>query len=351
MSGFPSNDPELARIYEPRDAYALPSLHIYGRSDGIVPIGDSRALAAHFPSATVIEHAGGHVVAAEPGVIEGARAFLEERLRRSEPVEVPLWNGRSAPSMRVVFPGARQGRAPALVVFRGGAYATSHGSGGGTAEWAATNGLVGVEVDYRTQATGDAFPGNYADAARALRLVRDHAGSWAIDPARVGVLGFSAGGHLASLLSTQPTLYVDPEDDLAARIPARPDFVILAYPLISFVAGYSPGAFVGSVENFVGRRDVDDETRRRFSNELHVSAGHPPVFLWTTADDALVPAEHSRRFAEACKRANVPVTFELFPHGSHGMGLALDQPGDVGGWTLEALGWLRAQKIVRSPDR
>ncbi|HWL87339.1 MAG TPA: alpha/beta hydrolase fold domain-containing protein [Polyangiaceae bacterium] len=358
VGSFPSNDPELARLYTRRDSYALPSLHLFGRSDGVVPAEDSLALASHFASPTLVEHDGGHVIASDARVRDRVRTFLEERLRARNirpdaaraagTIEVPLWAGRAAPAMRVVFPsggaseGARAGvPVPAMIVFRGGAYATSMGSGAGAAEWAAENGMVGVEVPYRTQATGDAYPKNYADAARAMRMVRARAAEWGIDPARVGVLGFSAGGHLASLLSTQPTLYVDPDDDLATRVQARPDFVILGYPVISFVEGYSPGAFASSAENFFGRRDLDEDLRKRFSNELHVTADHPPVFIWTTADDALVPASHSRRFAEACERAGVHVTFELFPHGPHGMGLALDRPGAVGKWTSQALDWCR----------
>jgi acetyl esterase/lipase len=331
---------------------------VLGRADGIVPAGDSRALAARFASPVLVEHAGGHVIPSEERVRAAIRSFLEERLRARDaggratapasprkPIDVALWRGRSSPSMRVVFP-SRGGAAPALVVLRGGAYGTSHGSGAGAAEWAAENGMVGVEVDYRTQETGDAYPSGYADAARALRLVRDHAAEWRVDPARVGVLGFSAGGHLASLLSTQPALHLDPDDDLAARLSARPDFVVLAYPLISFVEGWSPGAFVGSVENFFGRRAVDAVQRQQMSSELHVSPDHPPVFLWTTADDALVPASHARKFAEACERMNVPVTLRVFPHGPHGMGMALGNTTEVGTWSRQALDWLAARGVL-----
>jgi acetyl esterase/lipase len=206
--------------------------------------------------------------------------------------------------------------------------------------------MVGVEVAYRSRETGDAHPKSYADAARAVRLVRDRAASWGIDPARVGVLGFSAGGHLASLLGTQPELHLDADDDLGPRRSARPDFVILAYPLISFVEGWSPGAFVGSVESFFGRRDVDAVLRRQVSSELHVTSDHPPVFLWTTADDALVPAAHAERFAQACERANVPVTLRVFPHGPHGMGMARGDRGEVGAWPRQALDWLAARGIL-----
>ncbi|MEA2608690.1 MAG: hypothetical protein QOJ75_933, partial [Chloroflexota bacterium] len=82
---------------------------------------------------------------------------------------------------------------------------------------------------------------------------------------------------------------------------------------------------------------------RQFSNELHVESGHPPVFIWTTADDALVPFTHSRLFADACRRARVPVEFTLFPRGPHGMGLALDAPSEVRGWTTQLLAWLAQQ--------
>lgn len=260
------------------------------------------------------------------------------------PLEVPLWPGRARPVMRVFTPDADRTRPrPALVIFRGGRYARPDGSGGGSGAWAARNGMIAAEVDYGTRSTQSFHPGPYADAARAVRLVRAQARDWGVDPGRVGALGYSAGGHLASLLSTQPSLWISPDDDLAPGISARPDLVVLAYPLISFVDQYAPGAFLGCVENFLGRADVSEDERRQFSSELHVEPTHPPVFLWTTAEDAVIPASHSERFADACRRAHVPVAFTLFPHGPHAMGLALDHPGDVGTWTTELLAWLDQQ--------
>jgi len=254
----------------------------------------------------------------------------------NKPIDVPLWPGRDRPGMRVVFPDRENGQpTPAVVVFQGGGYATSAGSGGGSAEWIAAQGMVGVRVEYRTR-----YPANYADAARAVRVVRQRAAEWNIDPDRVGVLGYSAGGHLASLLSTQPELSVDRDDDLADHVSARPDLVVLAYPLISFVDGYFPGAFANSVDNFFGRPNVGESLRRDFSNELHVDQAHPPVFIWTTRDDSIVPYTHSQLFADACAKAQVPVRFELFPHGPHGMGLAIGQRSEVGGWTGQLRTWL-----------
>jgi acetyl esterase/lipase len=164
-----------------------------------------------------------------------------------------------------------------------------------------------------------------------------------IDEHRVAVLGYSAGGHLASLLSTQPSVYLDPRDDLASGVSARPDLVVLGYPVISFIDGYSPGAFVGTVDNFFGQNNPNETLRRQFSNELHVESGHPPVFIWTTAEDYLVPFTHSNVFAEACRRARVPVEFTLFPRGPHGMGLALHAPNEARGRTTQLLVWLAQQ--------
>jgi len=102
-------------------------------------------------------------------------------------------------------------------------------------------------------------------------------------------------------------------------------------------------AGIPSVDNFFGQNDPNETLRRQFSNELHVEPGHPPVFIWTTADDALVPFTHSKLFAEACERAGVPVEFTLFSHGPHGMGLALDAPNEARGWTTQLLAWLHQQ--------
>jgi acetyl esterase/lipase len=247
--------------------------------------------------------------------------------------------------MRVFLPTEpRSDALPAIIVFRGGAYASSSGSGAGTAEWVATQGMVGIEAAYGARDTGTFYPANYADGARAIRLVRSRAREWGIDEHRVAVLGYSAGGHLASLVSTQPSVYLDPRDDLAPGVSARPDLVVLGYPVVSFVDGYYPGAFVGSVDNFFGERNPNETLRRQFSNQLHVEAGHPPVFIWTTADDALVPFTHSKLFAEACERAGVPVAFTLFPRGPHGMGLALDAPNEARVWTTQLLAWLSEQR-------
>jgi acetyl esterase/lipase len=364
VSGFRSNDASHAALYASKESFDLPSLHFIGRSDFVVPPAESFDLASAFASPTILQHGGGHVIASTSEIRDRYRRFLEEMRQKpatspagdtpsdmhrptaapTSPLEVPLWSGREHPSMTVVFPqGGTAKPKPALLVFQGGAYSTCFGSGGGSAEWLAKQGIVGIRVEYGTRSTGESYPANYADAARALRLVRRRAAEWNIDPDRIGVVGYSAGGHLASLLSTQPSLYADRNDDLAGSVSARPNLVVLGYPLISFVEQYNPGAFVGSTENFFGRRNVEERERRAFSNELHVDRTHPPVFIWTTRDDALVPYTHSKLFAEALQRAGVQVRYELYPHGPHGLGLALQETSEVGAWTGHLVEWLRAQ--------
>ncbi|HWZ90539.1 MAG TPA: alpha/beta hydrolase fold domain-containing protein, partial [Polyangiaceae bacterium] len=245
VGGFASSDRDHAHLFETPSGIPVPSLHVIGRADGIVPAARARALAAKFQAPVILEHDGGHVVAVTPHIAEGALDFLRDqrqRLRnaRSAPlavaasdeaavpvervdakgerqIELPLWPGQAHPMLRVFFPNVvRKKPRAALVVFRGGGYASCKGSGDGSAEWAARHGMVGIEAEYATRGDGQFFPQNYADAARSLRLVRRHAAEWGIDPERVGLLGYSAGGHLASLLSTQPNLPSPAADDLAA---------------------------------------------------------------------------------------------------------------------------------------
>jgi acetyl esterase/lipase len=325
---------------------------VIGRSDAIVSPHASRMLASRFRAPVIVEHAGGHTIPGTPDVTAAVTQFLRDRRADSRPpmtptpdvpIDVPLWPGRARPAMRMFVPTDMTQPRPAMVIFRGGGYSSPNGSGAGTGAWVAQHGMVAFEVDYGTRITQSFYPQPFADGARAIRLVRAHAREWGIDPKRVGVLGYSAGGHLASLLGTQPSLWTSPDDDLASTISARPDLVVLAYPLLSFVDGYEPGAFMGSVENFFGRTEVSEPERRRLSSELHVESTHPPVFLWTTADDNIVPASQSEEFAAACRSANVPITFLLFPHGPHAMGLALDDRGEVGTWTTHLLRWLDQQ--------
>jgi acetyl esterase/lipase len=194
------------------------------------------------------------------------------------------------------------------------------------------NGLSAFVCRYRV--APHRYPAPMADAARAVRLVRQRAREWGIRQGGLALLGFSAGGHLACTTATQPELWRDPEDDLAERFSARPDRLILAYPLISMVREYH----LGSAVALLGPRP-QESLRRQLSNELHVTPANPPVFLFHTADDKAVPVSHSIRFAAACREQGVPAALHVYPSGPHGVGLAEEWP-ELRSWTTRMLEWL-----------
>lgn len=221
----------------------------------------------------------------------------------------------------------------AIVVCPGGGYGMlADHEGAPFAKLFAEKGVVSAVLTYRV--APNQFPAPYADAVRAMRLMRSRAASLGIDPNRIGIMGFSAGGHLASTVATQPNLYKDPADDLAASVSAQPNRVILGYPVISF------GEFThaGSVKNLLGD-NPDAALRNKFSSELHVSKSTPPAFIFHTADDAAVPVQNALLFTEACIKQKIDVALHIYPKGNHGVGMALDNP-ELNGWTAVLLKWL-----------
>ena len=238
------------------------------------------------------------------------------------------------PRLELFIPeGAATGKRAAIVVCPGGGYRNlaAH-EGQPFAELFAAQGIVAAVLTYHI--VPHQFPLPYSDACRAMRIMRQRAQELNIDAGRVGLMGFSAGGHLAATVATQPELYRDPQDDLAARFSARPDRVILGYPVISF----QEYAHRGSAEALLGKEA--SAQLKQFSNDQQVTARNPPAFLFHTADDAGVPVENSLRFASACSKNKVPVALHVYPHGRHGVGMALDNP-DLKSWTSLLVDWLR----------
>jgi acetyl esterase/lipase len=168
-----------------------------------------------------------------------------------------------------------------------------------------------------------------------VRLVRARASELNIDPQRVGIMGFSAGGHLACTTAIQPDLHREPDDDLVGKQSARPDRVILGYPVVSFVTRYH----VGSAVNLIGGTESTEEQRRRLSNELYVTRQSPPAFLFHTAEDPGVPVENSLMLAAAYAREGVPCELHSFEKGPHGVGLALNDP-KLKVWSELLINWL-----------
>ena len=239
------------------------------------------------------------------------------------------------PRLELFLPEGRsaQKRAAIVVCPGGGYHNLAPHEGQPFAELFASKGMVAAVLTYHV--FPHQFPLPYADACRAMRLMRQRAQELNIDAGRVGLMGFSAGGHLASTVATQPDLYRDPQDDLAGRFSARPDRVILGYPVISF----QEYAHQGSARAFLGK-DAPADKLKQFSNDQQVTAQNPPAFLFHTADDAGVPVENSLRFASACVKNKVPVALHVYPHGRHGVGMALDNPA-LKSWTTLLTDWLQ----------
>lgn len=217
------------------------------------------------------------------------------------------------PSMEIFPPFSPDHAIPAtIVICPGGGYAGLSRYERLFAEYFRGLGYTAVVVNYRV--APHRHPAAYADATRAIRLLRTHAAEWKVPAARIALMGGSAGGHLAALVATRPDLHLDPADEFAGRVSARPDRLILAYPVISAV---KECAHCQSFERLLGS-DPPEELRRQVSPELHVSGQTPPAFIFHAADDALVPVENSIVFAQACWSAGVPAELHVFPRGGHG---------------------------------
>jgi acetyl esterase/lipase len=184
------------------------------------------------------------------------------------------------------------------------------------------------------------------DAARAVRLVRGRAAEWSIDPRRVGVVGFSAGGHLASTVGTHFDAGAATSGDPVERASSRPDFMVLVYPVITMDERLTHR---GSRARLLGERPTP-ELVRLLSNETQVSRDTPPTFIVATTDDAAVPVENSLLFYRALAAAAVPVELHLFETGRHGFGLAPDDPV-LSSWTTQCEAWLRRHGLARAAVR
>ncbi|MEK6794597.1 MAG: alpha/beta hydrolase [Spirochaetota bacterium] len=223
-----------------------------------------------------------------------------------------------------------------IVVCPGGGYAQrAPHEGAPIAQWLNANGISVVVCNYRVSPHHHPFP--LIDVKRAVRTVRANAKEWNIDPAHVGALGFSAGGHLVSTLATHWHYHENVETtDSIDALSARPDTIILCYAVVSLV---EPFGHTGSMKNLLGE-NVTEDMKLFLSNEKHVRADTPPAFLWHTSDDPGVPLDNSLVFASALRKNNIPCELHAYESGKHGLGLAKDIP-DVGDWTTQCIRWLK----------
>ena len=256
---------------------------------------------------------------------------------------------RDIPTLTPYFPSADKATGAALIICPGGGY-TRHAEHEGKhfALWLNEYGITCFVLKYRVGANGYHHPIILGDAARAVRIVRAKAADWKLDPKRIGIMGSSAGGHLASTLLTHFDNGKPDAEDPIERKSSRPDLGILCYPVITM------GQFThqGSRDNLLGSHPTP-ELVKEVSNELNVTPKTPPCFIWHTEEDQSVPVENSLLFAEALRKADVSFALHIYQKGGHGMGLGSRtwDPDHRHPWAQECILWLTDQGFVNRPRR
>jgi acetyl esterase/lipase len=245
------------------------------------------------------------------------------------------------PSIEVYLPTKQSATGEAVLIFPGGGYGILAYDWEGTdfAKWLNAHGIAGIVVKYRlpiSTSLTDPKEVPLLDAKRAIRLVRQNAEDWNINPSKVGIMGFSAGGHLAATLSTSFAHELLLEKDAIDTLPARPDFSILVYPVISF---RDAAAHSGSRKNLLGDQ-ASSELVDRFSNELQVTTDTPPTFLVHAQDDKGVPLQNSLLYFQALHANGVNAALHIYPTGGHGFAFGIGK-GAVSGWREVLLAWMK----------
>jgi len=267
---------------------------------------------------------------------------------------VRLWAGAApgavgdsdadVPTLTVYLPRATSAAAdaPAIIVCPGGGYrnlAMNH-EGRQVANHLNSLGIAAFVLRYRL---GPLYhhPVEIGDVQRAIRVVRAHAGAWHVAPERIGVMGFSAGGHLAMTASTRFDEGNPSAADAIDRASSRPAFAILGYPVISMTAAWT---HAGSRTNLLGDHP-DPALAKQLSGEEAVTAATPPTFIFHTNADTTVPAENSLYYFLALRKAGVPAELHVFERGPHGVGLANDDAA-LSEWSKLLANWLRVHRVI-----
>ncbi len=231
----------------------------------------------------------------------------------------------------------------AVVVLPGGGYgglASDH-EGVQIARWFNSLGVSAFVVHYRHRGRGYGHPAPLQDAQRAIRTVRTRAAEWHVKPDHIGIMGFSAGGHLASTAGTHFDAGQSDSPDKIQQASCRPDFLILCYPVISLTAEYT---HTGSRDNLLGK-DADPALVKSLSNEFQVTKDTPPTFLFHTDGDSGVKPENSVAFYLALRKAGVPAELHVYEKGGHGVGLGRSVPG-TSTWSDRLADWLRNRGML-----
>ena len=272
------------------------------------------------------------------------------------PQVMPLWDGPApgalgdadADKPDMTFYRARGRASAAVVIAPGGAYRglASDIEGRQEAYWFNAMGIDAFVLKYRLAPYH--YPVEINDGLRAMRLARSKAPELGFPPDRLGMMGFSAGGHVTATVGTHFDSGNPNATDPVDRVSSRPDFLILGYPVIWFqtsVAGSNVlDAYSGSGRNLLGD-NPNPKLLDELSDELHVTPQTPPTFIYHTTNDALVPVENSVVFYLALRKARVPAEMHLFENGAHGSGMGLTDPS-LSAWPSLLLNWLRSRSLI-----
>ncbi len=271
------------------------------------------------------------------GIIPNEIAGPDKETSQDDKFEI---SNISRPTLEVFLPAKEKSSGTAIVICPGGGYAINAYQHEGilVAKEFVKAGVAAFVLKYRLpsdKTMKDKSIGPLQDAQQAVIVVRQRAKEWNINPDRIGIAGFSAGGHLAS---TAGTHFNKALVDNPANISVRPDFMVLLYPVISFTDSIG---HIGSRTNLIGKSPKPDAIEL-YSNELHITAQTPPTFLMHAGDDDVVKVANSIRFYEALHRRNVASELFIYPKGGHGFGLVNPTSPDV--WMHRCLDWMRSNK-------
>ena len=278
--------------------------------------------------------------------------FLLASISMPAAQSIPLWpqgapgalgtGPEHVPTLTAFLPEPEARGGASMLILPGGGYGhLAEHEGQGYAEWLRDQGIACYVLKYRLGSNGYRHPVMLQDAARALRMIRAFAKRDGLDPARIGVIGSSAGGHLASTLLTQFDAGDDDSADPVERESSRPDLGILCYPVISL------GEFRhdGSRRNLLGETP-SPELIQNLSNELQVTAQTPPCFIWHTWEDQTVPVENALLFAQSLRRAGVPFDLHIYENGRHGLGLGRPD-AEAPPWAADCVFWLKQRGFIK----
>ncbi|HAB16311.1 MAG TPA: alpha/beta hydrolase [Verrucomicrobiota bacterium] len=290
-----------------------------------------------------------------PWIVLATTLLIAPSLRAEVRDPIPLWPAgapgalgqaaQDSPTVTPYLPDPGRASGAAIVVCPGGGYGgLAPHEGNDYALFLNRAGIACFVLKYRLGSNGYRHPVMLNDAARAVRWVRANAAAYQVDPKRVGIMGSSAGGHLASTLMTHFDAGDPAATDPIERLSSRPDLGILCYPVITMESfGHA-----GSKRNLLGDTP-SAELIRLLSNETQVTAQTPPAFIWHTWEDKAVPVRNALEFAAALDRNKVPFDLHIYQAGQHGIGLATKPPEFTNPhpWAADLLFWLKGQNFVK----